>query len=121
MCCTDGLIGNGMYDKNNNYKKYNAEFYYETLQDIYKRNNSTLIKNGFPDIWNLELIQIHNCIITSSVIIEKNLYDKIGGMPFKRRGQDYECWLKALQHTDCLYLKNICFYYDLGHADGQNH
>ena len=42
-------------------------------------------------------------------------------MPFDRRGQYYKCWLKALKHIDCIYLKDICFYYDLGHGDGQNH
>jgi len=121
MCCTDGLIGNGIYDKNESYKKYNAEYYYKTLQNIYQINNSKLIEKGFPDIWNLEFINIHNCIITSSVLIEKELLKKIDGMPFDRRGQDYKCWLKALKHTDCIYLKDICFYYDLGHGDGQNH
>ena len=121
MCCTDGLAGFGIYDKNKSYKKYLAEYYYEDMQNIYKKKSSNLIENGLPNIWNLELMNIHNLIITSSVIIEKNLFNYINGMPFNRRWQDYYCWLKALKHTDCLYLKDICIYYDLGHADGQNH
>ena len=32
---------------------------------------------------------------------------------------DYEYWLRALEHTDCVYVNNVCFYYDLGHGDGQ--
>ena len=54
MSSTDGLIGNGIYDKNKKYKKYNAEHYYKTLQNIYKRENSNLLENGLPKIWTLK-------------------------------------------------------------------
>ena len=37
MSSTDGLFGNGVYDINKNYKKYNAEHYYTTLQNIYRK------------------------------------------------------------------------------------
>jgi len=36
MSSTDGLFGNGVYDENIKYKKYNAEYYYQTLFNIYK-------------------------------------------------------------------------------------
>lgn len=32
---------------------------------------------------------------------------------------DYDYWLRAIQHTNCVYIKDICFYYDTGHGDGQ--
>jgi len=61
-------------------------------------------------------------MITSSVIIEKSLLNKIGNMPYTRRGQDYECWLKALEFTDSIYLKDeVLVYYDNLHAYGPNH
>ena len=40
MSSTDGLIGDGIYDNNKKYKKYNSEFYYNVLIDIYKNKNS---------------------------------------------------------------------------------
>ena len=117
MCSTDGLIGKGIYDSKKSYKKYNAEYHYNILQNIYKRKGSNLLENGFPDIWNLDFLKIHNCIICSSVIVEKELLDKIGGMDNVINGkEDYGCWLKLLEHTNCIYLKDICFYYDLGHG-----
>ena len=122
MSSTDGLIGNGIYNPDIKYKKYNAENYYKCLQNIYKSRNSNLLENGFPDIWNLEFIKIHNCIICSSVIIEKSILDIINNMQLVPNGQeDYNCWLSALKHTDLVYIKDICFYYDLGHGDGQNY
>ena len=33
--------------------------------------------------------------------------------------EDYDCWLRALIYTDCVYLKDICFYYDDNHGDGR--
>ena len=35
--------------------------------------------------------------------------------------EDYDCWLRALIYTDCVYIKDICFYYDDNHGDGRNY
>lgn len=121
MSSTDGLIGYGKYDKNKKYKKYNAEFYYKVLQNIYRKKNSSLLENGFPKIWTLDFLKIHNCVINSSVIVDKNILVKVGMVPYNRRGQDYQCWLKVLEHTNSIYVTDICFYYDTGHGNGSNH
>ena len=122
MISSDGLIGNGIYDKNKKYKIYLKEHYFRSLQKIYKNKNSNLLDNGFPNIFNSDFLKIHNCMITSSVIIEKSLLNKIRNMQYTRRGQDYECWLKALEFTDSIYLKDeVLFYYDNLHAYGPNH
>ena len=122
MCSTDGLLGNGVYDKNKKYKKYNAEEHYITLQNIYRKKNSNLLENGFPKIWTFDFLKIHNCIICSSVLIEKNILDKINNFEILRNGQeDYSCWLRALQHTNSIYIDDICFYYDNDHGKGRNY
>ena len=122
MSSTDGLIGNGIFNPTKSYKKYNAEHYYKTLQNIYNRKGSNLLNSGFPIIWNLNFLKIHNCVICSSVVIEKDILDKINNMKCVKNGQeDYDCWLRVLQHTDSVYVKDICFYYDSGHGDGQNY
>lgn len=128
MCCTDGLIGYGIYNKNNAYKKYNQEHYFSTLQCIYKNANSSFLDKGFPDIWKLNDIEIHNCVIASSVLLDKEIINLIGPQREIKMGGDwvngkkvyidYDYWLRALEHTDCVYLKDICFYYDQGHGNG---
>jgi len=122
MSCTDGLIGNGIYDKNNKYQKYNSECNYNVLQNIYKNKGSNLLDNDFPEIWNYEFLNIHNCCICSSVVIEKIILENINYMKNVINGQeDYDCWLETLKHTNCIYINDICFYYDGGHGDGQNY
>tara|TARA_Y100001958_G_scaffold89951_1_gene61217 strand:+ start:3304 stop:4023 length:720 start_codon:yes stop_codon:yes gene_type:complete len=122
MSSTDGLIGNGDYDENKNYKKYNAEHYYTTLQNIYRRKNSNLLEKGFPQIWTLDFLKIHNCVICSSVVIERGILDIIHNFKNVRNGnEDYDCWLRALKHTSSIYVNDVCFYYDAGHGDGQNY
>ena len=122
MSSTDGLIGTGIYDITKKYKKYNAEYYYKMLQDIYSRRGSNLLVNGFPNIWDNEFLKIHNCIICSSVLMEKEILNKINNMKCVKNGQeDYDCWLRALEHTNIVYVNDICFYYDCGHGDGQNY
>ncbi len=126
MSCTDGLIGNGMFNGNvKSYKKYNAEHYFDTLINIYKEKDKEDLlshKNGFPEVWDFYFLSIHNCCICSSVVVEKKLLDKIQNFRLVKNGQeDYDCWLRCLQNTKCLYLTDICFYYDLQHGDGQNY
>ena len=78
MSCADGLIGNDDYDSKKIYKKYNAEYYYETLKNIHKRKESSYLDKGFPKIWNLEFLKVHNCIIKTSVIIHRDIVTKTG-------------------------------------------
>lgn len=121
MSSTDGLIGNGIFNSGETYKKYNAEACYNSLQNIYKGYNSNLLDNGFPDIWNYDFLKIHNCVICSSVVIEKTILDKINNFKHMNYAEDYDCWLRALIYTDCVYIKDICFYYDDNHGDGRNY
>jgi glycosyltransferase involved in cell wall biosynthesis len=121
MSSTDGLYGNGVYDSNKSYKKYNAEHYFSTLKNIYKNKNSNMMDNGFPKIWTKQFLSIHNCIICSSVLIEREILDRIDNMKCINNGEDYDCWLKALQHTNSVYVEDVCFYYDGGHGYGQNY
>ena len=123
MSSTDGLFGNGIFNPTKSYLKYNAEHYYEILQNIYKSKGSNLLDNGFPNIWNLHFLEIHNCMIASSVIIDKEIATKYEIFQNEPNGSadDYRAWLRALEHTDSVYVNDVCFYYDAGHGDGQNH
>ena len=112
MSSTDGLIGNGVYDSNKIYKKYNAEYYYEKLKNIYKKKGSPHLDKGFPKIWNLDFLKIHNCIINSSVIIHRDIINKTGKF-VSSKGEEYNYWLRVLEHTNNVYLHDICFYYKL--------
>lgn len=122
MSSTDGLIGKGIFNSKRSYKKYNAEHFYNALLKNYKNKGSNLLDNGFPNIWTLEFFKIHNCVICSSVIIEKTILDKINNFKNKKPpGEDYECWKRALEHTDSVYVNDVCFYYDDGHGDKKNY
>lgn len=122
MSCTDGLIGQGIYSDENKYLKYNEECFLNAIKKIYLRKKSRALVSGFPDIWTYSFLIIHNCIICSSVLVEKTLLNKIGNFSTKKPpGEDYETWLKILRYTNCIYLKDTCFYYDSNHGNGQNY
>jgi len=121
MSSTDGFIGYGVYDSTKKYQKFNAEHFYGTLQNIYRSRGSDMLDNGFPHIWTLDFLHIHNCMICSSVLIEKDILDKINNMNCIHYAEDYDCWLRALQHTNSVYIEDICFYYDDCHGDGRNY
>jgi glycosyltransferase involved in cell wall biosynthesis len=122
MSSTEGLIGHGVYDPTKIYSKYNSEANYTGLYNKYKSMGSTLLENGFPKIWTLEFLKIHNCIIGSSALIEKSLLNQINNIKNLPCGmEDYDCWLRALEHTNSVYVQEVCFYYDCGHGHGQDY
>lgn len=123
MSSSDGFIGKGRYNINGKYKLYNAEYYYKILQNIYRKKGAIFLMNGagFPEIWTLSFLKIHNCVINSSVIVEKDILIKAGMVPYNRRGQDWECWLNILKNTTSIYIKDPLIYYNKLHGDGSNH
>lgn len=123
MSSSDGLIGSGVFDVSKDYKLYNEENYKNTLQNIYKKRGSDKLNNGFPEIWDYDFLKTHNCMITSSVIIEKKVLESINYMNNLRNGrEDYDCWLRCLKEINkSSYVKTPCFYYDRGHGDGREY
>ena len=124
MSSTDGLYGQGIYECKKTYKKYNAEYCFGKLYrkyEVKKNGNRNMLENGFPQIWTLDFLKIHNCMICSSVIIEKDVIDKTGRFSIKNYADDYEYWLRILKHTDSVYVSNVCIYYDIGHAGGRKY
>jgi glycosyltransferase involved in cell wall biosynthesis len=122
MSCTDGLFGRGIYDPSKKYKKYVTEEYFRNIQIKFKNLKSNLLDNGMPKIWNLEFQKLHNCCVCSSVVVEKSILENIGYMKDVRNGvEDKFCWLNVLNHTNCLFIKDVCFYYDAAHGDGKNY
>lgn len=115
---TEGLFGKGVYKPNYEYKLYNQEHFFKILKKKFKKTK--FLKNGnFPEYWDYEFLNIHNCIIKSSVVIEKDLYELVGGFRGLPKNADYDFWLSILQHTDLLYINEPLFYYDGSHGDGK--
>ena len=117
MSCSEGYIGKGIYNKDEKYKLYNGEYWYD---DLCKK----LGAKDFPDIFTYDLIRRWNIIITSSMIFERSLIEKVGMMRLIKNGgirlngvkdkmyQDWDYWLGLLYFTDCVYVKDPLFYYD---------
>tara|TARA_Y100001949_G_C15928060_1_gene304334 strand:+ start:180 stop:839 length:660 start_codon:yes stop_codon:yes gene_type:complete len=120
MSCSDGYIGHNPYDPEQSYLKYNAEHYWGTLRKIYRRKRKSHLFPP-PDIWNSEFINTHNCCVASSVIISKKVIDKVGYFNIMPFAEDWDYWKRALNHTNCVYVREPCFYYDLGHAGGKHY
>ena len=120
MCCTEAYGGKGLFDKNKNYKLYNGEAFKRITHKKFGDNFS----NGPPKFWNKELLSIHNFFIGSSVVVKKEILDKVGFLNEEKRykkGQDYELWKRVLGVTDCIYLNEPLTYYDLGHGNGREY
>ena len=117
---TEGYYGEGVYNENSDYPKYNSEHFFKILKRKYRRTNF-LKQNKFPSEWTYEFLSIHNCIILSSTVIRKDLYDRLGGFRGLPRLADYDLWLNALKLTNLDYIDVPLFYYDGAHGSGKNY
>uniref|UniRef100_A0A6C0KUM6 Glycosyltransferase 2-like domain-containing protein n=1 Tax=viral metagenome TaxID=1070528 RepID=A0A6C0KUM6_9ZZZZ len=119
MSCTEGFIGSGAFDKDKKYKKYLSEHFMGVLKQIFF--SKRLIVNDFPEIWTKRLLEIHNCIITSSVVVKKDLLKQVGCFNRLKIADDYDCWLRLLNNTKCLFVKEPLVYYDDNHGNGREY
>lgn len=120
MCCTEAYIGRGVFNPNKKYSNYISQKSFENVKSIFNKQGSHLIDNGYPAIWNKDLLKFHNVCITSSVIVDKNILTTNNCITNQKMGhEDYNIWLKVLEHTDCAFVDVPCLYYDNNHGYGQ--
>lgn len=120
LSCTEGYIGNGIYDKNNKYKLYMQENFIDIVKNIYKNKNSNLLDNGYPKIWTKEFLKVHNSCINSSIMFKKSLYYKCGGFRDLSYAEDYDLIMRILDHTNCVFINIPSIYYDDNHGYGSH-
>ena len=117
MSSTDGFIGQGVYVPSRLYSRYNSEHYFATLNNIY----NGALSAGFPRTWTRDFLRVHNCVICSSVVIDREIINLTGDFVKARYADDYEYWMRVLQYTDSIYVPEPLIYYDNGHGNGQNY
>lgn len=128
MVCSEASSNYGLYDESSTKTLFNGQIVFNEISKIYKNSSmkkefqeKRIFKFEYPSIWTSKFIKIHNCIITSSVVVEKNLLNKIGNfrdIQSKKLWSDWDCWLGLLTHTDCYYFSEPLLYYNLD--DGLN-
>lgn len=122
MSSTEAYTGHGTFNEAGVYKLYLSDFSHDHIKQKFDEAGSKLIENVLPRILTLDMLKIVNCIITSSVVIHMDLLNRIGNFKtIKNAEEDYDCWLRALEHTCCAYVETPSMYYDLGHGDGRNY
>jgi len=115
---TEGYFGYGMYDPSKDYLLYNREHFNKVLRKKY-RYTRYLKNRKLPKVWDEKFLKIHNCVVKSSAVIEKDLLKMIGGFRGIPNKADYDCWLNLIKVTDLLYIDEPLFYYDGAHGSGQ--
>lgn len=135
-CAWDYLLGTfptqGIDGVHDFLKLYNKEHYFDTLCRIYdhaaistatsidpdgsapQARRYNLRRDGFPRLWCADFLKIHNCVITSSVLISRNIFDELRGFRELRNGEeDYDLWRRATDECgwQFVYVDKPCFYY----------
>jgi len=122
FCCTNGYIGNGKYDISKKYNTFLESNHNTVLSKFKQRNCEHMIVPKYPTIFNRKIIEIHNLIVTSSVMVEREMFQNIGYFKEIRNGQeDYDAWKRILTKCKCYYISTPCFYYNNLHGDGKNY
>lgn len=132
MVVSECLLGRGAYQQGRRYPLYNGEHHAKTLRRIFtwRAARKMLQADGsLPQRFTYSFLRVHNCIITSTVLVHKPLLEAAGGfdLTVKPPGEDYSTWLKLLQQRSvrfpdvtatCTYLSEPLAYYDDDHDGG---
>jgi teichuronic acid biosynthesis glycosyltransferase TuaG len=105
-CCTNMLLGSGLDDSTY------IEPYFKTI--VGKNINQNL------SIIDSEILQQSNVVNNSTVVLHKNIIEKIGLQKLVFY-EDYEYWKLAVNHTDFIYLHVPTVGYDANHAGGSQY
>ena len=112
MSTTDAYADYEIYNPSKQYHKFYSEIDFEELQFIHRRQGSSALDTGFPEVWDRQFVETHNCCMTSSVVLHRSIVDTIGTMPTVPIGQeDWSYWKRALQHTNSVFIREPCVYY----------
>ena len=57
MSCTEAYIGRGVFNPNKKYSNYISQKSFENVKGIFNKQGSYLIDNGYPTIWNKDLLK----------------------------------------------------------------
>lgn len=112
MSCTEAFIGDGPMVAGERYPIYHREFFRAVCVNHY-RETGRRWTGRLPEVFTRDFILGHNFIITSSVVVDRELLQETGDFKCLPRGQeDSDLWLRCLEHTDCLHLNEPLTYYD---------
>jgi glycosyltransferase involved in cell wall biosynthesis len=120
LSSTEGFYGEGRFDKSSTYTLYNREKYIKDYKYLY-RKTKFIKDNQLPKIWTSEFTNIWNCFITSSVVVERKLFQNLGSFRNLPKWADYDCWKGLQQLTESIYIDEPFFYFDGLHGDGRNY
>jgi len=127
MICTEGYIGNGPFDgqaqtqTRSGDRPWTRPKRHITSKETRNYVRSKCVAYGttgqsWPTVYTKSMIQAHNCIICSSVLVHRDIVQKSGKFPLHYKYEDLAYWLKCLDHTDCLFVERPCVYYDNAHG-----
>jgi len=118
ICCTEAYCGRGVYSREVEKRLMLGDYHLKYIRDKYRRNYIDV----YPEIWDENFIKIHNCVITSSVLMKKSLINKYGMMDNLKNGkEDWDYWKRLSKENKFSFVKEPCLYYDLKHANGRNY
>ena len=125
MSCTEGLIGHGVYNSDNKYNNYHYNgHFWNALNNRCFKNNPELLKKMYENeinIWEKDAIYTHNCIISSSVVIHKDLINNTRYFPLKAYAEDWAYWKELIKYSNCIYIREPLMYFDRNHGSGRNY
>lgn len=123
MSSTDALIGNGIYNEKLKYKSLLNDYYYKKIKKAVFRNYfiNRFKKLIYPETFTKDFITTVNPIITSTVLLDKDLINQLNGFRNLPYAADYDLWKGVLQFTDCQYIDKPLIYYDNSHGYGREY
>ena len=134
MSCTDAFAGNGSYSSRNSYKRWLRDYHgpyavhkaMEAAQKYGQKHElGAAVENGhcenpafcLPDIWDWSVLVRANFVITTSVVIRRDLLFAAGPFNNKTLGEDHDLWKICLRISPLVFVRDALVYWRIDSPD----
>jgi glycosyltransferase involved in cell wall biosynthesis len=107
LCSTNAVTGHGLIGSGT----YKTIYFRTPPGELLSEGVFSLDKNS---------VSKTNWIMNSSVLMHRSLYEKVGLQKIVQY-EDWEYWLRCLEHTRCCYIHEPMIGYDMGHGFGKQY
>jgi len=134
MSCSDAFAGNGSYSSSQTYRRWLRDYHgpyavhkaMEAAEKFGQRYDmSAAVENGhcensafcLPDVWDWSVLIRANFVITTSVVIRRDLLLAAGPFNNKTLGEDHDLWKICLRLSPLVFVREALVYWRVDSPD----
>jgi len=128
ISCSDAFAGNGSYTPTQTYKRWLRDYHgpyavHKVMQAAFRFGQTfdmhAALELGhcenahfcLPDVWDWSMLVRANFVITTSVVVRRDLLFAVGPFNNKTLGEDHDMWKMCLRKSPLVFVREALVYW----------